>query len=187
MSSESIVSIFLGIGLASSAGFRVFLPLLALSLAAHNGLWELNQSWQWMGSLTAVITFGVATLVELVAYFIPWLDNLLDSLAIPLAGVAGTALMVSTVAGLDPVFTWTLAIIAGGGTATAIKGAAAGGRMASTLSTGGLANPVVASVETGTAAVMSLASILAPVLAAVLVIVVLALVYRVYRKLRPRT
>ena len=187
MSSETIVSIFLGIGLASSAGFRVFLPLFALSLAAHNGLWELNQSWQWMGSLTAVITFGVATLVELFAYFIPWLDNLLDSLAIPLAGVAGTALMVSTVAGLDPVFTWTLAIIAGGGTATAIKGAAAGGRVASTLSTGGLANPVVASVETGTAAVMSLASILAPLLAAVLVIVVLALVYRVYRKLRPRS
>ena len=187
MSSETIVSIFLGIGLASSAGFRVFLPLFALSLAAHNGLWELNQSWQWMGSLTAVITFGVATLVELFAYFIPWLDNLLDSLAIPLAGVAGTALMVSTVVGLDPVFTWTLAIIAGGGTATAIKGAAAGGRVASTLSTGGLANPVVASVETGTAAVMSLASILAPLLAAVLVIVVLALVYRVYRKLRPRS
>ena len=187
MSAESIVSIFLGIGLASSAGFRVFLPLFALSLAAHNGLWELNASWQWMGSLTAVITFGVATVAELLAYFIPWLDNLLDSLAIPLAGVAGTALMVSTVAGLDPVFTWTLAIIAGGGTATAIKGAAAGGRMASTLSTGGLANPVVATVETGTAAVMSLASIVAPLLAAVLVIVVLALVYRVYRKLRPRS
>lgn len=187
MSGESIVSIFLGIGLASSAGFRVFLPLFALSLAAHNGLWELNPSWQWMGSLTAVITFGVATVAELLAYFIPWLDNLLDSLAIPLAGVAGTALMVSTVAGLDPVFTWTLAIIAGGGTATAIKGAAAGGRMASTLSTGGLANPVVATVETGTAAVMSLASIVAPLLAAVLVIVVLALVYRVYRKLRPRS
>jgi len=187
MSGESIVSIFLGIGLASSAGFRVFLPLFALSLAAHNGLWELNTSWQWMGSLSAVITFGVATVAELLAYFIPWLDNLLDSLAIPLAGVAGTALMVSTVAGLDPVFTWTLAIIAGGGTATAIKGAAAGGRMASTLGTGGLANPVVATVETGTAAVMSLASIVAPLLAAVLVIVVLALVYRVYRKLRPRS
>ncbi len=186
MSGDTVLSIFLGIGLAASVGFRVFLPLLALSLAAYNGLWELNASWQWLGSLTAVITLGVAAVVELFAYFIPWLDNLLDSLAIPLAGLAGTAVVVSTVAGLDPVVTWSLAIIAGGGTATAIKGAAAGGRMASTLSTGGLANPVVATVETGTAAVMSLASILAPVVAAVLVVVVLALVYRVYRKLMPR-
>lgn len=180
------MSIFLGVGLAASVGFRVFLPLFALSLAAYNGIWDLNANWEWIGSLSAVITLGVATLVELFAYFIPWVDNLLDSVAIPLAALAGTAVMVSTVAGLDPVVTWSLAIIAGGGTATAIKGAAAGGRMASTLSTGGLANPAVATIETGTATVMSLASLLAPVVAAILVIVVLIFVFRFYRKLRPR-
>ncbi len=180
------MSIFLGVGLAASVGFRVFLPLFALSLAAYNGIWDLNHNWEWIGSLSAVITLGVATLVELFAYFIPWVDNLLDSIAIPLAALAGTAVMVSTVAGLDPVVTWSLAIIAGGGTATAIKGAAAGGRMASTLTTGGLANPAVATIETGTATVMSLASLLAPVVAAILVIVVLVFVFRFYRKLRPR-
>ncbi|MDG1572623.1 DUF4126 domain-containing protein [Robiginitalea sp. M366] len=186
VNAETVLSIFLGVGLAASAGFRVFLPLFALSLAAYNGIWDLNESWAWIGSLTAVITFGVATLVELFAYFIPWVDNLLDSISLPLAAIAGTAVMVSTVTGLDPVVTWSLAIIAGGGTATAIKGAAAGGRMASSLGTGGLANPAIATVETGTATVMSLASVLAPVFAAVLVIIVLALVFRVYRKLRPR-
>ena len=186
MSGETVLSIFLGVGLAASVGFRVFLPLFALSLAAYNGIWDLNANWEWIGSLSAVITLGVATLVELFAYFIPWVDNLLDSIAIPLAALAGTAVMVSTVAGLDPVVTWSLAIIAGGGTATAIKGAAAGGRMASTLSTGGLANPAVATIETGTATVMSLASLLAPVVAAILVIVVLVFVFLFYRKLRPR-
>lgn len=186
MSAETVLSIFLGIGLAASAGFRVFLPLFALSLAAYNGLWELNANWEWIGSLSALVTLGAASLVELFAYFIPWVDNLLDSIAIPLAALAGTAAMVSTVAGLDPVLTWSLAIIAGGGTATAIKGAAAGGRMASSLGTGGLANPVVATLETGTATVMSLASILAPVVGVLLVIVVLAFVFRIYRKLRPR-
>lgn len=186
MSAETVLSIFLGIGLAASAGFRVFLPLFALSLAAYNGLWELNANWEWVGSLSALVTLGAASLVELFAYFIPWVDNLLDSIAIPLAALAGTAAMVSTVAGLDPVLTWSLAIIAGGGTATAIKGAAAGGRMASSLGTGGLANPVVATLETGTATVMSLASILAPVFGVLLVIVVLAFVFRIYRKLRPR-
>lgn len=186
MSGETMLSIFLGVGLAASAGFRVFLPLFALSLAAYNGLWELNENWEWVGSLAAVLTLGVATLVELFAYFIPWVDNALDAIAIPLAALAGTAAMVSTVAGLDPVVTWSLAIIAGGGTATAIKGAAAGSRMASSLTTGGLANPAVATIETGTATVMSLASVLAPIFGAVLVIIVLAFVFRIYRKLRPR-
>ncbi|SFR49012.1 protein of unknown function [Robiginitalea myxolifaciens] len=186
MTSETIISIFLGIGLAASVGFRVFLPLFALSLAAYNGLWDLNENWEWIGSMAAVITLGVASLVELFAYFIPWVDNLLDSVAVPLAALAGTAAMVSTVAGLDPMVTWSLAIIAGGGTATAIKGASAGGRLASSVTTGGLANPAIATVETGTATVLSLASILAPAFAIIMVILVLVLVFRIYRKLRPR-
>tara|TARA_R110002051_G_scaffold293534_1_gene358576 strand:+ start:1415 stop:1981 length:567 start_codon:yes stop_codon:yes gene_type:complete len=186
MTSESIISIFLGVGLAASVGFRVFLPLFALSLASYFNLWELNQSWQWIGSLTAVITLGVATIVEIFAYFIPWVDNVLDSFAVPLAAIAGTAVMVSTIANLDPVVTWSLAIIAGGGTATAIKGASATSRLASTASTGGLANPIVSTVETGTAIVVTTASIFAPILAAVLVIIILAIIFWIYRKIRPR-
>lgn len=186
MTSETVISIFLGIGLAASVGFRVFLPLFALSLAAYFDIWELNGSWQWIGSLAAVIVLGVATVIEIFAYFIPWVDNALDSVAVPLAAIAGTAVMVSTVANLDPVVTWSLAIIAGGGTATAIKGAGAAGRLASTATTGGLANPIVSTVETGTAVVVSIASIFAPFLAAVLVCIILFIIFKIYRKLRPK-
>ncbi|MBU2945239.1 DUF4126 domain-containing protein [Zobellia uliginosa] len=186
MTSDSIISIFLGIGLAASVGFRVFLPLFALSLASYTGVWELNESWEWIGSLASVITLGVATLVEIFAYFVPFVDNLLDSFAVPLAAIAGTAVMVSTVADLDPVVTWSLAIIAGGGTATAIKGAGATGRIASTATTGGLANPLVSTLETGTAVVVTTASIFAPVLAVILVIIILVFIFRIYRKLRPK-
>ena len=187
MNSETIISIFLGVGLAASVGFRVFLPLFALSLASYFGVWELNESWQWIGSIAALITLGVATLAEIFAYFIPWVDNLLDSIAIPLAAIAGTAVMVSTVANLDPVVTWSLAIIAGGGTATAIKGAGASTRLASTVTTGGVANPLVSTVETGTAVLVTTASIFAPIFAAFLVIVILVFVFMIYRRLRPRT
>ena len=183
---NTIISIFLGIGLAASVGFRGFLPLFALSLAAYLDVWELNASWQWIGSLAALITLGVATLVEIFAYFIPWVDNALDSLAVPLAGIAGTAVMVSTVANLDPMTTWTLAIIAGGGTATAIKGANAAGRMTSTATTGGVANPIVSTVETGAAVAVSTASILAPPIAAILVIIILVIIFRIYRRIRPK-
>ena len=186
MTTDTVLSIFLGIGLAASVGFRVFLPLFALSLASYFGVWELNDNWEWIGSLVAVLTLGIATFLEIFAYFIPWFDNLLDSIAVPLAAIAGTAVMVSTVADLDPVITWSLAIIAGGGTATAIKGAGATGRLASTATTGGLANPVLTTVETGAAAVVSVASIFAPILAAVLVIIILVIIFRIYRSLRPK-
>lgn len=186
MTQETILSIFLGIGLAASAGFRVFLPLFALSLASYFGVWELNDNWSWIGSLVAVLTFGIATLIEIFGYFIPWVDNLLDSIAVPLAGIAGTAVMVSTMVDIDPVVTWSLAIIAGGGTAAAIKGANAAGRLTSTATTGGLANPVVSTVETGTAVTVATASIFAPIFAAFLVIIILVVIFWIYRKLRPK-
>lgn len=185
MTTETIISIFLGIGLSASVGFRVFVPLFALSLAAYFNVWELNESWQWVGSLTAVITLGVATLVEIFAYYIPYVDNALDSIAIPLAAIAGTAVMVSTVADLSPVVTWSLAIIAGGGTAAAVAGSSGVTRLASTATTGGVANPIVSTVETGTSVVMSILSVFVPVIAFVAVLIILYLIFRLYKKIRP--
>jgi hypothetical protein len=185
MTTETIISIFLGIGLAASVGFRVFVPLFALSLASYFNLWELNASWQWIGSLTAVITFGVATLVEIIAYYIPIVDNLLDTIAIPLATIAGTAVMVSTVSDLSPLVTWALAIIAGGGTAAAIKSTAGATRVTSTVSTAGFGNPIVSTIETGSSVIMSIVSIFIPIIAFVLVLFVLYIIFKLYKKIKP--
>ena len=185
MTPETIFSILLGIGLAASVGFRVFVPLFTLSLASYYEIIPLNESWQWVGSMPAMITLGIATIVEIVAYVIPWLDNLLDTIAVPLAAVAGTAVMLSTAADLDPVVTWSLAIIAGGGTATAIKTSTSTTRLASTATTGGIANPVVSTVETGTSVVMSVLSFVAPVLAIIFVVIILYLMFKVFRWFRP--
>jgi len=184
MTTETILSIFLGIGLAASVGFRVFVPLFALSLAAHFNVWELNESWQWIGSTAVVVTLGVATIVEIFAYYIPLVDNLLDSIAVPLAAIAGTAVMVSTVADLSPVITWAMAIIAGGGTAAAIAGSSGAARLVSTTTTAGIANPVVSTLETGTSVVMSIVSLFIPVLAIILVCIVLFIIFRIYRKFK---
>ncbi|MBT8252785.1 MAG: DUF4126 domain-containing protein [Flavobacteriaceae bacterium] len=184
MTTETLISIFLGIGLAASVGFRVFLPIFALSLASYLGLWELNADWQWIGSTAAVVALGVATLVEIFGYYIPYIDNLLDSIAIPLAAIAGTAVMVSTVADLSPVITWALAIIAGGGTATAISSASGATRLTSTATTAGIANPVVSTVETGTSAILSIVSIFVPVIGFILVLIVLYLIFKVYKKIK---
>lgn len=187
MTMETILSICLGIGLAASVGFRVFLPLFSLSLAAYFNIWELNESWSWIGGTAAVITLGIATLVEIVAYYIPIVDNALDAIAIPLATIAGTAVMVSTVADLSPVITWAMAIIAGGGTAAAIKSSAGATRLGSTVSTAGIANPVVSTVETITAIIMSIVSIFLPILAIILVLFIFYIVFKLYKKLSSRT
>ncbi len=184
MDIQTLLSIFLGIGLAASAGFRVFLPLFVLSLAAHFNVVPLNDSWLWIGGFPALITLGIAMIAEIFAYYIPFVDNLLDTIATPLAAIAGTIVMASTMIDLDPMMTWGLAIIAGGGTATAMQGMTSVTRLASSVKTGGLGNPVVSTAETGTAITLSTLSIFVPILALIIVIFIFAIVFWVYRKFR---
>lgn len=183
---EIIFSIFLGVGLSAAVGFRVFLPLLLLSLTAYFEYIPLNENWVWLGSLTAVITLTIATFIEIFGYFIPWLDNLLDTVAIPLAAVAGTLIMMSTLADFNPIITWSLAIIAGGGTAATIKGNTSALRLTSTATTAGIANPAIAVAETATASFMSILSFIFAPLAFLLVLTIFYFIYRFYKKLRAK-
>ncbi|WP_310557514.1 DUF4126 domain-containing protein [Flavobacterium sp.] len=186
MTTETILSLFLGIGLASAAGFRVFLPLFALSLASYFHVWELNESWQWIGRIPALITLGIAMIAEIFAYYIPYIDNLLDTVATPLAAIAGTATMASTLVDMSPMMTWVFAIIAGGGTATAMQGMTTVTRLASTVKTGGLANPVVSTAETGTAITLSTLAIFLPIIAFIIVIIIFAVIYLIYKKFKKK-
>ena len=186
MDSTTIFSILLGIGLAASVGFRIFVPLFALSIASYYNVIPLNDNWEWISSIPALVTLGIATFVEIIAYLIPWLDNLLDTIAVPLAAVAGTAVVLSTAADLEPLVTWSLAIIAGGGTATAIKTSTSTTRLASTATTGGVANPIVSTVETGSSIIMAVLAFVAPVLAIIIVVIVLWLMFKVFKWFKPK-
>lgn len=186
MNPDTILSILIGIGLAASVGFRIFVPLFTLSIATYYNLIPLNENWEWVGSNTAIITLGIATLVEIVAYLIPWLDNLLDTIAIPLAAIAGTAVMISTVADLSPVITWALAIIAGGGTATAVKASTSTTRLASTATTAGFANPIITTVETGTSILISTLAVFVPILAIIFVLLILWLIFKLFKLFRKK-
>lgn len=168
-----VLALCLGLGLSAACGFRVFIPPFVMSLATMQGVVTPATDWQWLGSPIAVITLGLATLIEVAAYFTPWVSNALDSvelIAAPIAGMAMTALSLSMVGDIHPVMLWTLAAIAGGGTAELVEGATALTRLAAAGTTGGLASPAVGFMELLSAAVLSILAILAPVLALALVI-----------------
>lgn len=180
---EIVLSICLGISLAAACGFRVFVPLLVMSIASRTGNLALGPGFEWIGSVPALVVFAVATGVELVAYFVPWLDNVLDTIATPTAVIAGVVVMASCISGTSPLLKWAVAIVAGGGTAAIVQGMTVVARGASTATTGGLGNPVVSTVEAGSSILVSVLAIVLPVV--VCVAVVLLLVYAV-RKIRGR-
>jgi hypothetical protein len=174
---QTILSVFVGLGLAAAAGFRVFVPLLVLSIASRMGL-PLSADFAWIGSNEALIAFAVATLVEVCAYYLPVVDNFLDAITSPLAVVAGTILTAAVITDMDPFFKWTMAIIAGGGMAGMVQAKTVLTRGLSTATTGGIANPLVSTVELGGAVTAATVSVLAPVMTLVLVFGILVWMLR---------
>lgn len=183
---EIAFSVALGIALAAAVGFRVFLPLLVVSVAARTGHLHLGESFMWLATLPAMIMLAVATVTEVLAYYIPAVDNLLDTITTPSAIVAGTLVSAAMMADLPPLVKWTTAIIAGGGAAGITQTATAVLRAKSTAFTGGTGNAVIATGELGAATLLSLLALLAPVIALVVVLLFCWLVLRYVRKLRRR-
>ena len=178
-----LLSAFMGIGLAAATGFRVFLPMFAVSLASFMGWIPMSESFQWLAGLPVLITTAIATVVEILAYYIPFIDHLLDTMSIPLATIAGSIMFASQFADIGTFPQWTLALIAGGGTAAAISSGFAGTRAASTATTGGFGNSIVATTETAGAGVMSILAMAAPILAFIATIILIIIVIVLGRKL----
>ncbi|WP_392469371.1 DUF4126 domain-containing protein [Sphingobacterium cellulitidis] len=178
-----LISLFVGIGLAAATGFRVFLPIFFLSLGSYLGWTPLDQSYAWIGGLPAVIATGLATIIEILAYYIPFVDNILDSITVPLATIAGSLLFASQFTEVSNWIQWSLAIIAGGGTAATISSIFAGTRAASSGTTAGVANPAISTIETIGSTIMSILAIFLPILAGICVLLILYLAFKFEKKL----
>ena len=179
---ELALSIILGIALAAATGFRVFLPMLIVSGAAYTGHLHLDNSFAWLGTPSALIMLSVAAVAEVLAYYIPVVDNLLDMVATPAAFVAGTIVSAAVMIDAPPMVKWTAAVIAGGGVAGLTQGLTGILRAHSTVLTGGLGNSVVATAELGSAALISFLALAAPSAAIVLVVLFLLVAIRLIRR-----
>jgi hypothetical protein len=181
---DLVLSIALGVGLAAATGFRVFVPLLVVSGAAYTGHLSLGESFAWLATPAALTMLSAAALAEILAYYIPGVDNLLDTLATPAAFVAGTIISAAVMTELPPLLKWTAAVIAGGGAAGLTQGVTAMLRANSTVWTGGLGNPVIATAELGGALLVPLLALAAPLAAFAAVIFFIWLALRLLRRLR---
>ena len=104
-----------GICLSAATGFRTFVPLLCVALAARFGVFNLDAQYGWLISTAAVIALATAALFEVGAYYIPVVDNLLDVIATPLSMVAGTLVMFTSIGADHGLPGWLLATVVGGG------------------------------------------------------------------------
>lgn len=183
---ELFVSICLGLGLSAATGFRIFVPALIANVAAMNGWISPSEGFAWLGTWTAFIILLTATAVEIAAYYIPFIDNLLDTAAVPVSVVAGTLLTTSFIEIDNPVLQWVLGIIVGGGTAGVVQSGTGLLRLFSSKFTGGMGNPVVSTTENVAAFGISGLAVLLPVAALILTVFLLVWIVRGFKKFGSR-
>ena len=168
---ETILGLCIGIGLSAACGFRVFVPLLVMSMASLMGWFEPMKGFEWLAMPSVCIALAVATVCEITAYYIPWVDNALDTISTPAAMIAGTLTTMAVSSGeMSQFASWAAAIIIGGGTAGAVQMSTVAVRGLSTATTGGIANPVVSTGEWIGAFLLSILSLLVPVLVVIVVL-----------------
>ncbi len=180
---ELVLHAAIGIGLSAAAGFRILVPFLFAGIAANQGYLTLSPTMAWMGTETAILAMTVATALEVLVYFIPVVDNVVDAIEVPVATMAGVVLTASVTSDMDPFLRWSLALIAGGtvaGTTSAFTGLT---RLASTAAAGPFGNVAVSTVELASSTVLSILAIVVPV---IVMMVVAVLLFLAWRRLRRR-
>lgn len=181
-----IISVCLGLALTACCGFRIFIPLLGTSLAIHFGWITVPADMQWLGESIAIVCFSTAALIEIVAYYVPFLDNILDFAAAPLSIIAGTLLMFSLlpVGANKGLLAWGIALVAGGAPSGTIQIGSGLVRLFSTKATVGTGNSLVASAENTAAILGTILSFIIPVIMTILlVLLVLWIAFRTFRRL----
>ncbi len=184
---EIVFSILMGLGLSAACGFRVFIPLLVAGIGVNAGTLHPAPDFTWLGSTPALVGFGTATLLEIAAFYIPWLDNALDVAATPAAVIAGTVVLGSFIVDMNPWVRWSLSLIAGGGLAAVVQTGTIGLRGLSLTGTGGLANPIVSTLEWFAATLTSVLAILAPVLLLTAGLISACMLWLVWRRRQARS
>ena len=179
---DTVASVFAGVALAAACGFRVFVPLLVLSIAATLGAIPLADDFAWLATMPALIALATATIMEIAAYYVPWLDHALDVVATPAAILAGVITTAAVVADLSPVLRWALAIVGGGGVAGAVQSGTVLLRLKSGVMTAGVGNPIVSTGETASSTVTSVLAVVMPVIAFFLVLATIVLLVMIARR-----
>ncbi|WP_018250170.1 DUF4126 domain-containing protein [Orenia marismortui] len=173
-----ILSMLIGVGLSAACGFRVFIPLLVMSISALTGNLELASDFQWIGSDSALYVFTIATILEMIAYYIPQVESFLSSISTTVTAIAGTIVMSSFVVDVSPLLQWSLAIIAGGGTSTVVQ--ASRNKIKNVIRLRDVAsnNFNLLSVEVLTAVLLSSLLIISPVLTLFLIAIIILILFK---------
>lgn len=180
--------VFAAFGLSASAGLNAYLPLLAISLLGRfTDLFTLNPPWDGLTSWWVIGVLVVLSVVEFFADKFPAVNHVNDVIMTfirPAAGAIAFAASANVITNVNPVLALIAGLFIAGGVHVAKTAVV---RPAVTATTAGVGNVPVSIAEDVIAAVISVLSIVVPVVIASLLIVITSfIVFRMWRRANRR-
>ena len=183
---DAIVNIFSAFGLSTAAGLNAYLPLLTVGLLArYTSLIHLDGPYALLSHPVVLLVIAVLALLDFIGDKIPAVDHTLHAAGLIVAPVAGAILFMaanSATGSVSPL----LAAICGVLIAGTTQGARATARPLATVTTAGIANPVISFFEDVVSLVLSVLAIFLPILAFLLVLLFAFLMVMLFRRVLRR-
>lgn len=166
-----LFGVFSAFGLSASAGLNAYIPLLSIALLAKfTNLINLSEPWDVMTSWWIIGILVVLSLIEFFADKVPAVNHINDVIMTfvrPAAGAIAFASSANVITEVSPVLSLGMGLIVAGGV-HAVKSAAI--RPVVTATTGGAGNIPVSIAEDMVSTIISILSVVVPVLIACLLI-----------------
>ncbi len=179
---DGLLSVFTAFGLSASAGLNAYLPLLVVALLAKfTDLITLKPPWNALESWWVIGLLALLLLIEMVVDKVPALDSANDIIQTVIRPAAGAVLFASSAGVISdphPVLAMICGLLLAGG----VHAAKATARPVITGTTGGVLNPLVSTAEDIVAFIVSVLSIVVPILGVLLLLLVI--VYLVRRRVQ---
>jgi len=181
----ALFGIMSAFGLSASAGLNAYIPLLVVGVIAHYTNWiRLSPPYDLLANPWILILVGLLLIVEMLVDKIPAVNHINDIIQTvfrPAAGAIVFAASSQAVTGISPLLALACGLLVAGSVHT-VKSVAI--RPAVTATTGGTANVPVSLAEDGVATVVSVISVIVPVLTGVIVVVLIALlIWWIWRRI----
>jgi hypothetical protein len=172
-------------GLAGAAGLNAWLPLFAAALLARTGVVDLASPFDQLTTTPALAILGVVFVADFVGDKVPAVDSVLHAIGSVVAPASGAVLFTGQT-GLDTDLPTIAAVILGAVTAGTVHLGRAAVRPASTVTTGGIANPFLSLGEDAGSGLLVLAAFLVPLVALLLTIALVGAIVVGVRRVRRR-
>jgi hypothetical protein len=174
---DALFGIFSAFGLSASAGLNAYIPLLVVGVIAHYTDWiKLNAPYDLLANPWILILISVLLIVEILADKIPavnHINDIIQTVIRPVAGAIAFAASANTITGVHPLIALACGLLVAGSVHT-VKAVAV--RPAVTAATGGTGNIPVSIAEDVIATILSILSVVIPILVGVFLVVLVSLI-----------